>query len=97
MAKYETVTLPADTWTLISASGESPTNITFENVGSHPIIVLGTAAQTAPTAGSTAGLRYPVNTGERNAAMSELFSGITAIRVYALCQNSSGSVFVSHA
>jgi len=92
MAQDTSIYLAADTWTQLTDA--DATSITFQNVGNSHIRVKGAATASAPT--SLAGaLRYNPGQGERNVALSDLFPGITAARVYAYAEAAT-EVVVSH-
>lgn len=93
MAQNTTVTLTENTWTQLTDA--DVTSITFQNTGGQFMRVAGTTGGTAPT--TTAGaIRYNPGQGERNVALSDLFPGIAAARVWAIC-DMAVDVMVSHA
>lgn len=94
MAQNTTITLEAGVWTQLTDA--DVTSITFQNTGGYHILVAGTVGATAPT-NTNGALRYNPGQGERNVALSDLFPGISATRVYALCSAGSVGVTVSHA
>ena len=93
MAQNTTITLSANTWTQITDADVS--SITFQNTGNQFVLIKGTTGATAPT-DTTGAVRYNPGQGERNASLSDLFPGIAAARVWALCDSAVG-VMVSHA
>lgn len=94
MARNATVTLTAGAWTQLTAG--DVTNITFQNLSGVDILLIGTVGATAPT-NSSGAIRYGAEQGERNAAIADLFPGVSgATRLYAYCAL-TGSVMVSHA
>jgi hypothetical protein len=94
MAQNTTITIPAAAWTQITDA--NITSITFQNVGINHSLIKATSGTTAPTT-TVGGFRYNPGQGERNVAMSDLFSGVSgANRVWAYSTDGS-SVVVSHA
>lgn len=91
-ARNTQVTVPRLTWTELTDS--DVTAITFQCQGDDVLIAGTTGA--APAAASRDGVRYDTNEGERNVAMSDLFPGVSATRVFAR-SNTGSVVFVSHA
>jgi len=97
MAQNTHITLAAGTWT--SLTNANVTSITFQNVSQNYIWIKGTAGAVAPTSIDGA-LRYDFSEGEANVPLSDLFPGLSAIRVYALAGDEAGgtgAVMVSHA
>lgn len=95
MAQNTTVALAADTWTQLTAS--DITALTFQNKSGAAILVVGAVDATPPNDEAGA-IRYEPGEGERNAALTDLFPGISgANRVYAKSMSGAGSVMVSHA
>lgn len=92
MAQNTDIELTADTWTLLTDS--NVTSLTFQNKGTYHILVKGTIGTSAPT-DENGSVRYNPGQGERNVSLSELFSGISASRVWAKCQKPL-LVMVSH-
>lgn len=92
MAQNTDITLTANTWTQLTNA--DVTSITFQNKGTYHIFVKGTAGATAPTNDNGA-VRYNPGQGERNVSLADLFPGIAATRVWALCQKPL-EVMVSH-
>jgi hypothetical protein len=93
MAQNTNITLTAGAWTELTDA--NVTSITFQNKGTYHILVKGTAGTSAPT-DSDGSIRYNPGQGERNSYLSDLFPGISATRVWALCDQSL-DVMVSHA
>lgn len=93
MAQNTDVVLPVATWTQLTNA--NVTTITFQNKSGSHILVKGTTGATAPTDDDGA-IRYNPGQGELNTALSDLFPGISAVRVYAYAPNGA-EVLVSHA
>ena len=94
MAQNTTLSITAQTWTLLTNS--NVTALTFQNVGSNHILIAGTVGATPPS-DYTGAIRYNPGQGERNAALSDLFPGVSgANRVYAWA-DAATPVVVSHA
>lgn len=93
MAQNTDVVLPIATWTQLTDA--DVTSITFQNKSGAYILVKGTTGATAPTDDDGA-IRYNPGQGELNTALSDLFPGIAAVRVYAYAPNGA-EVLVSHA
>lgn len=93
MAQNTTKTLTAGGWTQLTDA--DVTSITFQNIGGYHVLVKGTTDATAPT-DTTGAVRYNPGQGERNVALSDLFPGIAAVRVWAYSDQGI-SVMVSHA
>ena len=93
MARNTTLTVAANTWTQLTANDVQA--ITFQVEGNARAYIKGTTGTTAPTdlLGSA---RYSPGQGELNVALSELFPGINAVRVWVFAE-SNMAVFVSHA
>lgn len=91
-ARNTTLTLTAGTW--LQLTDNNVTSITFQNKSGVDIWVAGTTSASAPSNRLSA-VRYGPGQGERNAFLSDLFPGITAVRVYAIA-DSNGEVYVSH-
>ena len=73
------------------------TAITFQNVGSSPVVVTATNGPAAP-ANEAGGLTYAAGQGESNRSLADLVPGVTgATRVWARSVNGTPQVFVSHA
>lgn len=95
MPQYTDITVPADTWTLLTDA--DVTNITFQNKGRYHIYIKATTSTAAPTTFAGA-LEYAPGQGERHVAMGELFAGLTgADRVWAYSPSYASTVAVSHA
>lgn len=93
MAQNTSISIVANTWTLLTDSNVS--SATFQNVGSNFILVKATTNTTAPT-DTNGALRYNPGQGERNAFLSDLFPGITGVRLWARSPDAT-QVVVSHA
>ena len=93
MAQNTDIVLVADTWTQLTDA--DVTNITFQNKGTYHILVAGTTGASAPT-GNDGSIRYNRGQGERNVALTDLFAGIAAKRVWAFSEKKL-EVMVSHA
>jgi len=93
MAQYTDIVLTADNWTQLTNA--DVTTITFQNKGTYHILVKGTTDATKPTNDDGA-IRYNPGQGELNTALSDLFPGISASRVWAYADKSLG-VMVGHA
>lgn len=92
MAQNTTITLTAGTWTQLTDA--NVTAITFQNLGSQIIKVKGTTDATQPT-DDLGSIRYNPGQGELRTSLSELFPGISAVRVWAYSELSV-QVMVSH-
>lgn len=93
MARDAVITVTAKTWTELT-NGDI-TDITFQ-VRGGACIIAGTSGS-SPSADSRVGVRYLDGQGERNAALSDLFPGVSsADRVWAY-SNTDSAVYVSHA
>lgn len=103
MARNTTVTLTAGAWTLLNATGESVSAMTFQNRGLagnqilEPIMkVKGTATESAPS-DDLGAIEYEKGDGCLSSiALSVLWPGISAGFVYAYCDTAI-DVMVSHA
>lgn len=93
MAQNTDIVLPAAVWTELTNA--NVTSVTFQNKSGNYILVKGAATATAPTDDNGA-VRYNPGQGERNVALSDLFPGISAARVYAYAPDGA-EVMVSHA
>ena len=93
MAQNTSKTVTGGAWTQLTDA--NVTSITFQNTGGHEIYVAGTTGATAPSNLDTA-IKYNPGQGEANRLLSDLFPGISEVRVYAFAHN-TGRVFVSHA
>lgn len=94
MARQATIDVIKGTWTQLTAADVSL--ITFQNIGSSFVLVLGTNGVSAP--GSKDGaLRYNPGQGEMNTAVGDMFPGVVGVnRVWAYCEGPT-QVVVSHA
>lgn len=92
-ARNTTLNLTAGAWSQLTDN--DVTNITFQNRGQTDIYIAGTASASEPANRLTA-IKYAPGQGERNASLSDLFPGISAVRVYAVA-DSNIEVYVSHA
>ena len=93
MAQNTTIQVPALAWTQLTDA--DVISITFQNRTAYAVLIKGTTDATAPT-DATGAIRYNPGQGERNVALSDLFPGIAAVRLWAFTENAS-EVFVSHA
>lgn len=95
MAQNTTINVPAATWTQLTNA--TVTSITFQNISPiGSMMIKGTVGAVTPT-DFTGAIRYGHNQGERNAALTDLFPGISGVtQVYAYSAN-GGQVVVSHA
>lgn len=93
MAQNTDIVLTANTWTQLTDA--DVTSITFQNKGIYHILVAGTTGASAPT-NDNGSIRYNRGQGERNVALTDLFAGIAAKRVWAFSHKSL-EVMVSHA
>ncbi len=98
MARNTTITIAEGDWGQLTDA--NVTNITFQLLTpGQRIYVKGTIDATEPTDIAGAAL-YTSNEGEANIALSDLFPGISAVRVWAFNDAEgigSVKVFVSHA
>lgn len=94
MPQQTTVNVSAGDWVEITAG--DVTQLTFQNIGTNHVLIMGTVGAVAPTSPSGA-LRYNPGQGERLGALTDLFPGVSgANRVFAYAE-SPGSITVSHA
>lgn len=93
MAQNTTLIIPAKTWTQLTNA--DVTSITFQNTAGYHILIKGATSASTPTNDDGA-LRYNPGQGERDVFLSELFPGISAVRVYAYAPTGA-EVMVSHA
>ena len=93
MAQNTNISVPSATWTQLTDA--SVTAITFQNKSGNFILVKGTTSASAPTDLDGA-IRYNPGQGELNTALSDMFPGISAVRLYAYAPEGA-SVMVSHA
>jgi hypothetical protein len=94
MARNTNVALTGGAWTQLTGGDVSA--ITFQNSCGPEIFVKATVGATPPEDLEGA-IRYEFGQGERNAAIADLFPGISgANRVYAWSAK-AGPVMVSHA
>lgn len=93
MAQNTTISIPKTAWTQLTDA--NVTAITFQNIGGQFALIKGTTGATAPT-DATGSIRYNPGQGERNVAMSDLFPGVTAVRLWAWCSTAT-EIMVSHA
>tara|TARA_R110000803_G_scaffold189342_1_gene251829 strand:- start:160 stop:441 length:282 start_codon:yes stop_codon:yes gene_type:complete len=92
MAQNTDIVIVANVWTQLTNTNVSL--ITFQNKGTYHILVKGTTGASAPT-DDNGSIRYNPGQGERNVPLSDLFSGINAVRVWAYGQKEL-EVMVSH-
>ena len=93
MAQNTTLTVPANTWTLITSNDVSA--LTFHNQSFYTLQVKGTIGAVTP-ANFEASVEYGPGQGEINSVLADLWPGIAATRVYVFCTNIA-KVMVSHA
>ena len=73
------------------------TTVTFQNITQGGMLIAATVGATAPTSDDGA-ISYGAAQGERNAALADLFPGVSgANRLWARIAGSSGTLFISHA
>lgn len=102
-ARHTTVTVPAGDWTELS-NGVDITALTFQVVAGGAVWIKGTTNSTKPAVPANgvpadgANL-YSVADGEKKLTLTDIWPGITAVRVWACPMHNStpSSVFVSHA
>ena len=95
MAKNETVSVPADTWTQLTDGDVS--SITFQVLGGEGVRVVAQNGAASDPSNAEDVIYYPPAHGERNVSLSDLFPGVTdPNRVYAYAPDAA-LVFVSHA
>jgi hypothetical protein len=92
MAQNTDKVIPAGVWTELTDANVS--SITFQNKSGDYILVKGTTNTTAPTDDDGA-IRYNAGQGERNSRLTDLFPGISAVRVFAYAIRGA-TVMVSH-
>ena len=93
MPRHATVSVPAKTWTELTAS--DATNVTFENLEPSQIFIQATTG--AAPADLEGALKYTSVQGEINVALAEAFPGVSgAVRVWAWSKTGA-RVAVSHA
>ena len=93
MAQNTTLTVPANTWTLITS--DDVIAVTFHNQSHYVLQVKGTVGATPPS-DFDAAVEYGPGQGEINSVLTDLWPGITATRIYVFCPNIA-KVMVSHA
>jgi len=98
MAQNTNIVIPAETWTLLTDS--DVTSITFQVLSQNLIYIKATVGATPPS-DTTGAIVYNFTQGEANAALADLFLGVSgANRVYAYAINAPSGVakmMVSHA
>ena len=92
MAQHTTLTIPANTWTLVTSS--DVLSVTFQNQSFYPLQVKGAIGAVAPSDFLGAS-EYGPGQGEVNSFLVDLWPGIAATRVYVFCTNIA-KVMVSH-
>lgn len=93
MARNTTISMAANVWTEITNA--NATSITFQALKNPSGVFVSGTTGGAPT--STAGaILYEPQQGERNAALVDLFPGVSAVRVWAI-SDQAARVMVSHA
>lgn len=94
MAQNTTITLTAQTWTLLTDSDISA--VTFQNDSRSAVYIKATTDTSAPTTTDGA-ILYAGGQGERNVSMEDLFPGLSgADRLWAYAP-SGGRMMISHA
>ena len=93
MARNTTLTVTANTWTQLTANDVQ--TITFHVEGNSFVYVKATVDANAPT-DFLGAPRYRPGQGEKNVALSEIWQGINAVRVWVFSETVA-EVFVSHA
>ena len=92
------VTLTADTWTLISATGAAITEMTMVNPVGNDILIAGRATETAPASDDEG---FPLLQGRglaANLTLAQLFPGVASVGyVYAKSKRKQHEVWRSHA
>jgi len=96
MAYNTDISLTKDTATLISKTGEAITDMRAQNLGKHPIFILGTATETVPTDWGGAVMLLP-GIAIKAADIAALFPGVVVARYYGISHSLDGKVSVSHA
>jgi hypothetical protein len=92
MPQNTDIVLTANDWTLLTDTDVS--RVTFQNRGEYYILIKGTINTTKPT-NDNGSVRYNPGQGELNTLLSDLFPGITAVRVWAFSPKKL-EVMVSH-
>lgn len=93
MAQNTDITVVRGTWEQLTDADVAA--ITFQNKSGGFVFIKGTTDATEPT-NTTGGIRYNPGQGEKNARLSDLFPGISAVRVW--CYAPEGATMaVSHA
>jgi hypothetical protein len=92
MAQNTTITVPANTWTLLTTNDVSA--LTFQNQSYYLLQAKGTVGAVAPS-DFLGAIEYAAGQGEVNSSLSDLWPGISATRVYVFCTNIC-KVQVSH-
>jgi len=93
MAQNTNISVPKEAWTQLTDADVS--SITFQNKSGNFVLIKGTTSASTPTDADGA-IRYNPGQGELNTALSDMFPGITAVRLYAYAPEGA-SVMVSHA
>ena len=93
MAQNTVASLAANTWTQLSNA--DITSITFMVRSGSIVYIAGTASASAPS-DLQSSIPYREGQGERNAALTDLFPGVAAARVYAYALDEPAEVFLSH-
>lgn len=92
MAQHTTLTIPANTWTLITSNDVS--SLTFQNQSFYTLQVKGTSGAVPPS--DFMGVsEYGPGQGEINSALADMWPGLSANRVYVFCTNIA-KILVSH-
>jgi len=94
MAQHTTITGSAGAW--VQLTNANATDVTFQNLSDSPVLISGTTGAVAPT--TTAGaFSYPPQSGEMKKALTDMFPGVVAVRLWAYSVNGKVQVSVSHA
>ena len=92
MAQNTNISVPKEAWTQLTDADVS--SVTFQNKSGNFVLIKGATSASTPTDADGA-IRYNPGQGELNTLMSDLFPGITAVRLYAYAPEGA-SLMVSH-
>jgi hypothetical protein len=92
MAQHTTLTIPANTWTLVTSNDVAA--LTFQNQSYYTLQIKGAVGAVAPSDFLGAS-EYGPGQGEINTALSDMWPGISSNRVYVFCTNIA-KLLVSH-
>lgn len=93
MPRHATVSVPAKTWTELTAS--NATNVTFENMTPGPLFLSATTG--AAPADLDGAVLYQGVSGDMNVSLTDTFAGVSgAVRLWAWSKTGA-RVAVSHA